>query len=125
MHKKYRFSAMMLSVTILTVLTFVCAANAQDIKDRMRDRLPEVQALKAKGNIGENNQGYLEVRSGNGAAQQIVAAENKDRQAVYQAIAKQAKTTVQVVGQRRAMQIAEKADAGEWLQDPSGKWYQK
>ncbi len=52
-------------------------------------------------------------------------AENKDRQMVYDAIAKQQGTTAAVVGQRRALQIAKKAKPGEWLQDADGKWVQK
>ncbi len=56
---------------------------------------------------------------------EIVTAENKDRAAVYEAIAKQQGTTVELVGKHRAIQIADKAKPGEWLQDANGKWYQK
>ena len=51
--------------------------------------------------------------------------ENRDRKLVYEAIAKNQGTTVEVVGRHRAVQIADKALAGEWLQDANGKWYQK
>jgi uncharacterized protein YdbL (DUF1318 family) len=55
----------------------------------------------------------------------VVIAENKDRQTVYNAIAKQQGTAAELVAERRAIQIAEKAGPGEWLQDGSGKWYKK
>lgn len=116
---------MILTTAILMILMFGGTAGAQDIKSRMLDRLPEIQTLKAKGIVGENNQGLLETRKSNTAAKQIVKAENKDRKAVYQAIAQKTGTTAQVVGKRRAIQIAEKANSGEWLQNASGQWYQK
>lgn len=116
---------MILTTAILMILMFSGTAGAQDLKSRMLDRLPEIQTLKAKGIVGENNQGLLETRKSNTAAKQIVEAENKDRKAVYQAIAQKTGTTAQVVGKRRAIQIAEKANSGEWLQNASGQWYQK
>ena len=55
----------------------------------------------------------------------MIKAENSDRVKVYEAIAKNEGTTSQKVGERRAIQIAEKADPGAWLKNESGKWYQK
>ena len=101
------------------------AAISGDIKQRMKDRLPEIIRLKASGVIGETNQGLLAFVGDNRQKQALVDAENKDRQLVYTAIAKQQGTTAAVVGQRRALQIAEKAKPGEWLQNTSGKWIQK
>lgn len=112
-------------LTILGTLLFTGHALAEDIKARMQGRLPIIVDLKTRGVVGETNQGYLEMRNGQTEKQDVVAAENQDRQAVYQQIAKKAGTDVKLVGQRRAAQIAEKASAGEWLQDSSGKWYQK
>jgi uncharacterized protein YdbL (DUF1318 family) len=99
--------------------------SADDIKTRMKDRLPVILELKAKGIVGENNKGYLEFIGGKSDKADVVAAENEDRKTVYAAIAKQEGTTVELVGKRRALQIAQKADPGEWLQDASGNWYQK
>ena len=121
----YKISGTVITAAILMILILVGTAGAQDIKSRMRDRLPEISALKAKGIIGENNQGFLEIRTGNGANKQLVEAENKDRRAVYKDIAAKTNTSIEVVGKRRAIQIAEKADPGEWLQNASGQWYQK
>jgi len=44
---------------------------------------------------------------------------------IYSAIAKKQNTTPELVGQRRAMQIAQKADPGTWIQDAGGRWRQK
>ena len=114
---------------IATLLCIVFAAgafaSAKEIRDRMIARLPEIKALKAKGLVGENNKGYLEFVGQQKEKQEVVTAENQDRQKVYKAIAKQQATTVALVGKHRAIQIAAKAPAGEWLQDANGKWYKK
>jgi len=99
--------------------------NIKEIKESMRARLAAVDILKDKGIIGENNRGYLEFREGARQQDDLVAAENYDRQKVYDAIARQQGTTVDFVGKRRARQIAESAPAGAWLQDEAGTWYKK
>jgi len=115
-------------VGLLVIMMMVMAAGtawAQDIKARMKDRLPQIVDLKTRGVVGENNQGYLEMLKGQTEKQDVVQAENNDRRAIYEHIAKKTGADVAVVGQRRAIQIAEKASAGEWLQDASGNWYKK
>jgi uncharacterized protein YdbL (DUF1318 family) len=104
---------------------FIAGLFADDIKARMKNRLPTILELKAKGIVGENNKGYLEFIGGKREKADVVAAENEDRKAVYEAIAKQQGTTVELVGKRRALQISQKADSGDWLQDAKGNWYQK
>ena len=99
--------------------------SAQEIRNRMIARLPEIKALKTKGIIGENNKGFLEFIGQQKENQDLVAAENQDREKVYNAIARQQGTSVELVGQHRAIQIANKAQPGDWLQDAGGKWYQK
>jgi uncharacterized protein YdbL (DUF1318 family) len=114
-------------LAFLLIGTFVTgvSAFADDIKTRMKNRLPVIKELKAKGIVGEGNKGYLQFVGGNKAKADVVAAENKDRKTVYAAIAKQQGTTAELVGKRRAVQIAKKANKGEWVQDASGKWLQK
>ncbi|MCK5484975.1 MAG: YdbL family protein [Desulfobacterales bacterium] len=114
-------------LAFLLIGTFVTgvSAFADDIKTRMKNRLPVIKELKAKGIVGEGNKGYLQFVGGNKAKADVVAAENKDRKTVYAAIAKQQGTTAELVGKRRAVQIAKKANPGEWVQDASGKWLQK
>ncbi|MDX2452518.1 YdbL family protein [Desulfosarcina sp.] len=114
-----------MATVVVGVFLFSASACCGDIKQRMKDRLPRIIELKAAGIIGENSQGLLAFVGGDRQEQALVEAENKDRQLVYRAIAQQQGTTAAVVGQRRALQIAEKAKPGEWLQDAGGKWVQK
>jgi len=107
------------------VIAFVAPAFAQDIKARMRARLPVIVKLKAQGVAGENNQGFLTVLKNAGGQQGVIDDENKDRQIIYTAIAKKQGTTPALGGQRRAMQIAKKADPGTMVQDASGNWRKK
>ena len=124
--------AMKPKIAILVVLTLLAGvwvagrtAFCDDIKARMIARLPVLKDLKAQGIIGENNQGYLVYRGSKRPNEQAVQAENQDRRVVYSTIAKQQGATTELVGMQRAVQIAEKADSGEWLQEGTGKWYQK
>ncbi|MFZ1985069.1 MAG: YdbL family protein [Desulfatitalea sp.] len=112
-------------LVIFGTIAMVGATWAEDVKEQMRTRLPVIVELKARGVTGENNQGFLEMLKGQTEKQDVVAAENQDRKSIYAQIAQKTGTDVKVVGQRRAIQIAEKASAGEWLQDASGKWHQK
>jgi len=106
-------------------LLFSASAYGADIKTRMKDRLPRIIELKAAGIVGENNLGFLAFIGGNQSEQALIEAENQDRQLVYSAIAKQQGTTADVVGRRRALQIADNAKPGEWIQDTGGQWAQK
>lgn len=117
--------------SLLSVLVFVlffastAGAAADDLKARMADRLPEIMTLKDKGIIGEDKQGYLQFVGSAREKAELVQAENADRKQVYQAIAQQQGTTVELVGLRRAQQIVEIAPPGHWLQDANGSWYKK
>ena len=99
-------------------------AAAQGMKERMAARLPVIDDLRTRGIVGENNQGYLEFL-GAKEREDLVAAENADRRQVYAAIAKKTGARPEVVGQRRALQIAENARPGVHLQRPDGSWYTK
>mgnify|MGYP001817750044 FL=1 len=123
MKKKVYFAV--LAIFLFTVFAAGAFPSAKEIRARMLARLPAIKALKDKGLVGENNKGLLEFVGQQKEKQDVVAAENKDRAAVYEAIAKQQGTTVELVGKHRAIQIAAKAKPGEWLQDANGKWYQK
>lgn len=115
----------LIATIVATVLLCAATAYSGDIKARMKARLPEIIELKAAGLIGEDNQGFLAFVSGKKEAAELVEAENADRRQVYAAIARQQGTDAATVGQRRALQIAEKANPGEWLQDAQGKWHRK
>jgi len=101
------------------------AAGADDLKARFKERLPAINALKAKGVVGENNKGFLEFRGAGGEGADVVGAENADRQALYQNIAASQGATPDLVGNRSAIKFRDLANPGDWLQDDGGKWYQK
>ena len=102
------------------------AQNLGAVKQRMAQRLPQVDALKDRGTVGENNRGFLEARAAlSGAENQTVSAENADRAEAYSALAQQTGTSSDQVGRARAKKIAETSSPGVWLQDESGRWYKK
>ena len=104
----------------------VAAESAATIKANMQKRLPAINALLKRGVVGEGNNGYLAVLGTlTEDEQKLVDAENKDRKTVYGAIARQQGATVELVGQRRALQIAERAPAGTRIQNAEGKWQTK
>ena len=119
---KFKIAATALLLTGLCF--FVTHVYANDIKARMKARLPVINALKSKGVLGENNKGFLEFR---GSKEKVneANAENADRKKVYSAIAGKQGTTADLVGNRRAIQLRGIAKPGEWLQDDGGKWYKK
>ena len=113
------------------VLLIVCLifssqlAFAAGIKDRMKQRLPVIADLKAKGIIGEDNQGYLGFVTSEKPHQGVIAAENKDREMIYMHFAKQQKTTVNVVEKIQANRKAERTKTGEFFQNQDGSWHKR
>lgn len=125
-----RFSVFYAIIALFTLLIFTtegnCFAGSNDIKARMLQRKPTITKLKSAGAVGENNRGFLEFRPGAAKKEETtVAAENKDRGSVYRAIAQREGSSPQHVGERRAVQIGQKAAPGTWLQKPTGEWYRK
>ncbi len=116
------------SVFFLFALGLISSLRAEDVgavKARMVERLPQVDALKAQGAVGENNRGLLEVRGGSADTGAVVSAENKDREVVYAAVAKQAGISADQVGKKRAASLAQNSSPGVWVQDSAGNWTKK
>jgi uncharacterized protein YdbL (DUF1318 family) len=116
-----------ITICVVLIICFLIptALFAQGIKERMRLRLPAIIELKEKGIIGEDFRGYLAFLSDNEEGQEIVDSENSDRKQIYSYIAKKEGADIELVGQRRAKQLAENAISGEFLQNEDGTWYQK
>ena len=93
-----------------------------------RDRFPKIQGWKAKGCIGENNQGLLEARAGQGCSGEVsalIGAENRDRQFTYETLMQQNNIAPGDVARVRAAFAKanrDRAQPGEWIQQPSGQW---
>lgn len=120
-----RILFLFVALTALSVSSVALAQSANEIRARMAQRLSQVDDLKGKGAIGENNRGLLEVRDGGGNAESVVAEENRDREAVYALIAKETGASADSVGRARAKQIAAASKPGVWVQDESGAWKKK
>jgi len=101
-----------------------------EIAQRLRDRNDKIKAIKGKGYAGETNRGYLELRDAEklvdaeerNETQRLIAAENKDRKALYGEIArinKDQNVSVATVEQICAMDRLRRAKAGEIFQLPS------
>ncbi len=114
----------------LLALTLTAAAQSPDeLKTRFRERLPELNALKDAGTIGENADGYVEFvndkKDKDKKENALVRAENDDRKVLYKSIAESTGTTTELVGQRRALKIAAEAPEGHYLKDDKGVWQKK
>ena len=123
--KRYNLVRISVFFLVSALLFSWSTVLAEGIKDRIKARLPVIIELKSKGVIGENNRGYLEFVGSSKEKEDVVMAENSDRKKIYTAISRQQGTSVELVGERRAVQIAGKANPGEWLQDARGKWTKK
>ncbi|MBI9092528.1 MAG: YdbL family protein [Desulfobacterium sp.] len=115
-----------LGIALMVASVFVAqGAFANNIKQRMKQRLPVIVTMKSQGIVGENANGYLAFVTARRAHEDVVASENKDRKTVYSAIAAQQGVGIATVEKRRALQIANRAKKGEFLKNESGVWYKK
>jgi hypothetical protein len=108
--------------------------TAEALQDRRRLRLGELQPLKNSRLIGENHLGLLEVRTATPGeygnyVRQTVAAENNDRIALTDILAKTQKVSLSEEQKQLAESAAHSAFNGEWIetQKPDGSyvWTQK
>ncbi len=110
---------------IAVMLTVAGSVSAQGIKERMKERLPVIAELKKQGIVGEDNQGYLAFVGNEKSHETLIAQENQDRKTIYAHIAAQQNTTISVVEKNRALQLAERAAPGTYIQKPDGSWVKK
>ncbi|MGR8940799.1 MAG: YdbL family protein [Gammaproteobacteria bacterium] len=110
------------------------SAEIRQLRATMEKRFTSLQPNYAAGYIGIKADGFLTVREGaniplkdRNQVTKLVAAENKDRQSLYQAIAnanghpewlEQIKSTF-------AARWIGNAQSGWWYQSPNGSWTQK
>ncbi|MGB9716221.1 MAG: DUF1318 domain-containing protein [Thermodesulfovibrionales bacterium] len=122
-------------------------ANAQNIdievstpairalKESLKQRFPQLKPLYDKGNIGENNVGFLETRDIAGLnlkekadLNRLVEMENKDRKSLYTEIMKANNFGPEVLPQIQkifANSWREKSQSGWWIQNDKGDWERK
>ena len=115
----------MIALVLMGVLVAAGPVLSQDIRERMKERLPVIAELKKQGILGENNRGYLEFVGSQKSHEDLINQENQDRKTIYSQIAAQQNTELAVVEKNRALQLAERAAPGTFVQLPDGIWVQK
>jgi len=96
-----------------------------------RARNPQVEQWKARGCIGENSQGLLEPRAGQGCPGEVaglIAAENGDRSFIYDTLMQQNNIPASDAPRVRAAFAKanrDRARPGEWVQEPNGQWVKR
>lgn len=103
--------------------------RAQQIAKKMRERYPEVVSIKKTGAVGENNRGFVDLKKPElltnaeekNRVQRICAAENADRKALYQEVARlnrDQNLSVSKVEKIYALEWFKRAKSGDLIQLP-------
>ena len=102
----------------------------QKVLNNRKSRSHELQALKTKGLIGENNKGFIEVLkpSLQSKGKSLVEAENHDRKFIYDTV-----VTQNHLGTKGLARVEEdfakthrdRAKKMDFIQTASGEWVQK
>jgi uncharacterized protein len=105
------------------------------LKKQIRERFPRLAPIYQKGAVGENNQGWLELRDLNNLSpaeknevKPLVDSENRDRRALYLEVAKSMNVSPdQLIKVQRifAEKWQQSASPGWWIQKGDGSWIQK
>ena len=98
----------------------------EPLVQRMAARRPEITALLKKGAFGEANTGFLKARIASTPPNSLVNQENADRKALFAEIAKQNPTAampLEEIGAHYALQKADSAASGTWIQAPDANPY--
>jgi len=90
---------------------------------RRRDRRSDLSSWEAKGVIGENSSGLVEIKNQQAADSSvsgIVSAENSDRMLIYQSVAEKNGTSVAEVQKLYAQRLQADAPSGTPVESASG-----
>jgi uncharacterized protein YdbL (DUF1318 family) len=107
----------------------------RSLKDSIKTRSDSIKPFMDRGNVGISKDGLLVVRTTEGInlkeraeVNQLVEAENRDRESLYAAIAKANNfptDKIPNIKQIFAKSWSERASAGWWIQDAQGNWKRK
>ena len=106
-------------------------AELRRLTESQNRRLGALQPWLARGCVGENNQGLVEARPGQGCSGEVaklIGDENRDRQAIIETFMRQNKMAASEAGRVRgsfAKAYRERAQAGQWVQTDQGEWARK
>jgi uncharacterized protein YdbL (DUF1318 family) len=96
-----------------------------------KERFPQLQEWKRRGCIGETNRGFVEARPGPGCGPEVarlVDAENADRRYIYETLMSQNRIPASDAARVQAAFAKanrDRAEPGEWIQLPDGRWTRK
>ena len=105
--------------------------SSLEIAANRRERSGEIQQLKNDRVIGENRDGYLELRRKPSDpkylayAQGVISAETADRSYLYLTNAQTQNKPLEMVEREYAQLWSDRAFPGEWVQKENGTWTQK
>ena len=105
--------------------------SSLEIAANRRLRSGEIQGLKNSGIVGEDRDGYLDMRNAPSDAaflkyaQDIIAAENADRAFLYLSNAQAQNKPLEMVESDYAQLWDDRAFPGEWIQKENGTWIRK
>ena len=94
---------------------------------RRRDRRAQLVSWQAKGVIGENRVGLVEIRdpgAADASVKALVSAENSDRMIIYQRLAEKNGTSVDEVQKLYAQRLQADAASGTPIEAPIGSGYE-
>ncbi len=140
-------SSILRAETVAAIFNFVGEAHAQEadinvsnpairaLKDSIKNRSNSIKPFMDRGNVGISRDGLLTIRTTDGLSlkeradvQQLVDAENRDREALYAEIAKAnniARESVPRIKTIFAKSWRDQAQPGWWIQDEQGNWKKK
>jgi uncharacterized protein YdbL (DUF1318 family) len=108
------------------------------LKERMKQRAPLLDRLRVEQKVGETFEGLVEpVKASYGGEKadprdpksqtisEVVDAENRDRRALFEIIAKETNVAPAEVGKQNGIRNLERASAQQWFKLQDGKWVQK
>jgi uncharacterized protein YdbL (DUF1318 family) len=103
----------------------------RQLAESQNRRLGALQQWLARGCIGENNQGFVEARPGQGCSGEVatlIGAENGDRQAILETFMRQNKIAASDAGRVKASfakAYRDRVGGGQWIQNDRGDWVKK
>lgn len=107
----------------------------RSLRASIKNRSGSIMPYMDRGNVGINRDGLLEIRTTDGLSlkeraevQQLIAAENRDREALYAEIAKANNFTANAVPKIKrifARSWIDQARPGWWIQEQDGSWKKK
>lgn len=115
---------------LLLVLPCMALGSSEEemeaARERILERLPEMENLWNRGLTGESNEGFVAARSSLNRSQiAMIQDENRDRLTLYSYVAARTGADLFAVGRERAILISKMAKNGLWIQEGDGDWKRK